>query len=485
MNTKLVNNVGFTLTELASAGLTFGASGIDASLRQLASTGAKEVTLSWQVKTVNSVAIDDRHSTINQLTHVIDYAHSLGLQVALKPNLFGESWSWSGVFTPTNPSAWFASYGQLLNTYAQIAQQHGVEQLLLTNEASLITTNKDFSTYWSNIVTSIRTIYTGQLGVNATVLGDEASNLTFGKLIDFIGLSDYSPLTNLNDPSINQISQALISNRSGFSLIDYINQLHTKYDKPIKISELAIMSTDGSNINPSNQSLSGPIDYGEQTNAYMGILQGLIQNSGDWLTGINIWGWFSDTNPVPLFYKQSSSPPAWQTHGGLAIQDNQSALNAITTFLKFPRISVASSDGASSSMIALDVGPTQNAGSAYMLYKAAFNHEPDTPGLGFWINRMDSGMEYNTVAQNFVNSDEFKTAYGGSNPTVNTLVTKLYNNVLIRTPDAGGLTFWQDKLTTGGWTVANVLGYFATSNENVTNVASLIANGIAYQEWVG
>jgi len=119
-----------------------------------------------------------------------------------------------------------------------------------------------------------------------------------------------------------------------------------------------------------------------------------------------------------------------------------------------------------------------------MLYKAAFNREPDTPGLGFWINKMDGGMSYGTVAQNFVNSTEFKTAYGGSNPSVNTLVTKLYNNVLTRNPDGGGLAFWQEKLSTGGWTVANVLGYFATSNENVANVTSLIAKGIPYTEWV-
>jgi hypothetical protein len=135
--------------------------------------------------------------------------------------------------------------------------------------------------------------------------------------------------------------------------------------------------------------------------------------------------------------------------------------------------------------IALDIGKDQTAGSAYMLYKAAFNRTPDVGGLGFWISKMDGGMDYNTVAQNFVNSAEFKTAYGGSNPTVNTLVTKLYNNVLTRAPDGNGLAFWQDKLTTGGWTTANVLGYFATSNENVANVASLIGNGITYQEWVG
>jgi hypothetical protein len=118
-----------------------------------------------------------------------------------------------------------------------------------------------------------------------------------------------------------------------------------------------------------------------------------------------------------------------------------------------------------------------------MIYKAAFNRTPDVGGLGFWINKMDGGMSYSDVAKNFVNSAEFKTAFGGSNPTVDVLVTKLYNNVLARAPDAGGLAFWQDKLNTG-WSTADVLGYFATSNENIVNVTPLIANGIQYQQFV-
>jgi len=131
--------------------------------------------------------------------------------------------------------------------------------------------------------------------------------------------------------------------------------------------------------------------------------------------------------------------------------------------------------------LALDIGAKQNAGSGYMLYKAAFNRTPDGAGLGYWINKMDTGMTYATVAQNFVNSAEFKAAFGGSNPTVEVLVTKLYNNVLNRTPDAAGLDFWQARLATGGgWNTADVLGYFSTSNENVANVTPLIANGIQY-----
>jgi Ca2+-binding RTX toxin-like protein len=134
--------------------------------------------------------------------------------------------------------------------------------------------------------------------------------------------------------------------------------------------------------------------------------------------------------------------------------------------------------------IALDIGKDQTAGSGYMLYKAAFNRTPDVGGLGYWISKMDSGMSYSDVAKNFVTSAEFKAAFGGSNPSVNTLVTKLYNNVLNRTPDSGGLAFWQDKLNTG-WSTADVLDFFSTSGENVTNVTPLIANGISYTQFVG
>jgi hypothetical protein len=162
------------------------------------------------------------------------------------------------------------------------------------------------------------------------------------------------------------------------------------------------------------------------------------------------------------------------------IEPNAFFTHTVTSLLPINRLPLQEN-----TYIALDTGANQTAGSGYMLYKAAFNRTPDAGGLGYWINQMDKGMNYSDVANNFVNSTEFKTAFGGSNPSVNTLVTKLYNNVLNRTPDAGGLAFWQNKLSNEGWSTADVLGFFSTSGENVTNVTPLIANGIAYQQFAG
>ena len=64
-------------------------------------------------------------------------------------------------------------------------------------------------------------------------------------------------------------------------------------------------------------------------------------------------------------------------------------------------------------------------------------------------------------------------------------VDKLYQNVLGRAGESGGVTYWNGELDAGRITKAAVLVQFATLAEGAANVASLIANGIPYTEYVG
>jgi len=128
-----------------------------------------------------------------------------------------------------------------------------------------------------------------------------------------------------------------------------------------------------------------------------------------------------------------------------------------------------------------------NAGKAYRIYKAAFARDPqsgDMSGLGFWISRIDNGMDMVEVAARFIDSPEFRGLYG-QNPSNADFLTKVYTNVLGRTPDQGGYSWWLNELNTNPTkTKAKVLADFAESNENQTGVASLIGNGIQYTEFV-
>jgi hypothetical protein len=161
------------------------------------------------------------------------------------------------------------------------------------------------------------------------------------------------------------------------------------------------------------------------------------------------------------------------------VNDLSSSSDTNNTLIGFTRLSFSDTN------IALDIGPTQTAGSVYMLYQATFNRTPDAPGLGYWINAVDKGANIITnVAASFIQSPEFVAKYG-ANPSNASYVDNLYQNVLHRAGESGGVAYWNGQLNTGAATKAFVLEQFATLAEGAALVAPAIAHGIAYQQWVG
>ncbi len=165
--------------------------------------------------------------------------------------------------------------------------------------------------------------------------------------------------------------------------------------------------------------------------------------------------------------------------GGNSWQSTSNKLGASTELENIERFIF--SDGA----LAVDL--TGSAGKAYRVYKAAFARDPmagDQAGLGYWISRIDNGMDMVEVAARFIDSPEFRTLYG-QDPSNADFLTKVYTNVLGRTPDQGGYDWWLNELNTNpSKTKSKVLADFAESGENQTGVASLIGNGIQYTEFV-
>ena len=127
--------------------------------------------------------------------------------------------------------------------------------------------------------------------------------------------------------------------------------------------------------------------------------------------------------------------------------------------------------------LALDISGV--GGQAYRLYQAAFNRTPDSGGVGFWIYQMDKGLSLNEVAGYFVTSKEFTDMYG-TNLSNAAFIDKLYQNVLHRSGDTGGVAFWLNYMDNGGGTQAQVLAYFGESAENVSTLAATIGQGFTY-----
>ena len=84
------------------------------------------------------------------------------------------------------------------------------------------------------------------------------------------------------------------------------------------------------------------------------------------------------------------------------------------------------------------------------LYTAYFNRAPDAAGLAYWVDELDRGaMTLGSIASNWVRfQPEFTQTYG-ANPDSDTLISQVYTNVLGRSPDSAGRTYWKTDLDSG------------------------------------
>jgi hypothetical protein len=131
----------------------------------------------------------------------------------------------------------------------------------------------------------------------------------------------------------------------------------------------------------------------------------------------------------------------------------------------------------SDTTVALDIDG--NGGQVYRIYQAALNRAPDAGGLGYWIRAMDHGQSLASVAQGFLDSAEYHKAYDGVTSN-RELVTRYYENILHRTPDAGGLDFWAGVLDSKTAGTADVLASISDSAENKAGLIGVIGNGFEY-----
>ncbi len=133
--------------------------------------------------------------------------------------------------------------------------------------------------------------------------------------------------------------------------------------------------------------------------------------------------------------------------------------------------------------LALSLPGDTHAAQAYRIYQAAFNRTPDSAGLGFWVKQIDNGAALSEGARGFMQSNEFKALYGEP-PANGDIVSKFYQNVLHRAPDAGGLKFWTDVLDSGRGTPEYVLAQFSESPENVAALTGVIDAGFTFKPFV-
>lgn len=94
------------------------------------------------------------------------------------------------------------------------------------------------------------------------------------------------------------------------------------------------------------------------------------------------------------------------------------------------------------------------------LYASALDRTPDAGGMKFWQAALDAGASRKTVVEAFFAGPE----YSGLHRSNADFVAEVYHDVLGRLPDAGGLEYWSKQLDSGT-TRAQLVGSFVNSGE--------------------
>ena len=105
------------------------------------------------------------------------------------------------------------------------------------------------------------------------------------------------------------------------------------------------------------------------------------------------------------------------------------------------------------------------------LYSAYFDRLPDASGLTYWSNKLKTGTSLSKVSATFAASSEFTRKYGALSNRG--FVLLIYTNVLKRTPDAGGVSYWTGRLDKGT-SRGTVMTNFSESSENKRKTANAV-----------
>jgi len=288
-------------------GPIFYAQWADQTLKEIADAGTNWiiVTVNIEQETIQSTKITTNPfntASDDALRHVVEFAHGLGMRVALNltmklsqdpshypqqiGTMFGNDLQWQ---------EWFASYREMIIHYAALSQDSGVDLFFIGQELAGTVHREDD---WRNIAQEVRKVFKNPIAYEATVTPPnqttgEHLQVKWWDAVDYIGVLGYFQLTQITNPTVEQLKSAWTG---------WVSQLETlsqKFQRPIIISEIGYLSADGTNMIPSMTGFhkrfgDGTLDLQEQADCYQAALE--VFWDKPWVKGIFWWHYLA--NPI-------------------------------------------------------------------------------------------------------------------------------------------------------------------------------------------
>jgi hypothetical protein len=275
-------------------------SGSDQPLLNMSVVGTDTVALNfWWFQpsvTSNSMAEDFTRysSTMSSVSHAIDTIHSLGMKVLLKPMLDVSDGTWRAYINPSNKDQWFANYTNFLGTFADMAQDKGVELFSIGCEMNTMEQSVN-NTRWTNLISNMRSRFDGKLtyAANWGAIGSNVGgyqNVPWWNQLDYIGIDAYFPIASSGNTTLAGLTTVWQNHATS---IQNWRTNRGLTDKQVLFTEVGYQSANGSAHEPFGVSGTPTLDLAEQADSYRALLS--VMTTKPWWDGAFWWSW--ETNP--------------------------------------------------------------------------------------------------------------------------------------------------------------------------------------------
>lgn len=266
------------------------------SLSRVASTGANWVaivpTQYMESATSDSMAPENggegRTASDEAVAKAIDDAHARGLKVMLKPHIDISDGTSRWDIQPTHPAQWFANYKSMMVNYASLAEAHHVELFSVGTELVSIT-GSNYYDYWADMIGGVRSVYGGPITYASSTT--ECDYLSFGGLLDYLGLDVYFPLSDNAEPTLQELISGWTDYHGYYgdaNWLSSVEQCQAYWNKPVIFTELGYRSIKYVAMSPWDWS-DGIYDGSNQARAYEAAFE--VLGNEPWLAGVFWWDW--------------------------------------------------------------------------------------------------------------------------------------------------------------------------------------------------
>ncbi|HET9176773.1 MAG TPA: hypothetical protein VFQ24_00265 [Terriglobia bacterium] len=205
------------------------------------------------------------------LSELSRLAHAIGMKVMLKPGIWIRGGHFGGDIdfaSQADREKWFDSYGRFIERYAKVAADIHADLFCVGGEFVRMS---PYEAEWRRLIANVRRIYPGPVTYAAN-FGEEFEGLKFWDALDYIGLQEYYALPN-------DLSTGV--------LLERVEAVEKRFNKPVIFTEVGFPSAPGANRRPWTDGKSGEADLQLQARCYRAIFQAFYNKP--WFEGMYWW----------------------------------------------------------------------------------------------------------------------------------------------------------------------------------------------------